>query len=558
MNTSIEGNVTQQKTVDFLPSIWDPQFIMSFTTPFTYDEKHGTKLEVLKREAKMLIASTSMKDGGDELLKLIDTIQRLGIAYHFEKEIKEALHLLYEYIPTDLYHTALHFRLLRDNGFSINSDATFNKFVDKDGKFMNNLREDVAGLLSLFETADLGIPGENILEEAKNFSTYHLKLLTGKLESDIAEQIEQSLEVPVHQRMASCEARNFIIDSYQRDNAKSSVLLELAKLDYNLLQSIYLKELKELAEWWKDLNLKEKLPFARDRLVECYVWALGSMPKPQFSKGRKNVAKIGIMETFVDDIYDVYGSIDELEKFTEALDRWDIKAVEELPEYMKVYYVALYNSVDGIALDASNDLGLDVLPYIKDNWIAYCRGMLKEARWKQSGYMPSFDEYLKNAWITIGVSVGLTISYFGIGDSITEFLPDCVENWSTSELFYRTSLIGRLLNDLTSSKIEMKRGKVVNSIQLYMIEHGVSEEEAQDHIKCLINYSWMKLNELVVRNSYPLRIVKLAMDMARCVHRMYKYDDFYGVQTQANIDLVSKLLFEPIPMECNEQRVTKE
>ena len=86
-----------------------------------YDGKHGTKLQVLKREAKMLIASTSMKDGGDELLKLIDTIQRLGIAYHFEKEIEEALHLLYEYIPTDLHHTALHFRLLRDNGFSINS-----------------------------------------------------------------------------------------------------------------------------------------------------------------------------------------------------------------------------------------------------------------------------------------------------------------------------------------------------------------------------------------------------------------------------------------------------
>ena len=109
---------------------------------------------------------------------------------------------------------------------------------------MKNLREDVAGLLSLFEAAYLGIPGENILEEAKNFSTNHLKLLTGKLESDIAEQIEQSLEVPVHWRMARREA----IDSYQRDNAKSSVLLELAKLDYNLLQSIYLKELKELAE----------------------------------------------------------------------------------------------------------------------------------------------------------------------------------------------------------------------------------------------------------------------------------------------------------------------
>ena len=122
-------------------------------------------------------------------------------------------------------------------------------------------------------------------------------------------------------------------------------------------------------------------------------------------------------------------------------------------------------------------------------------------------------------------------------------------------IYYELTLICYFLYLL---KIEMERGKVVNSIQLYMIEHGVSEEEAQDHIKSLISYSWMKFNELVVRNSYPLRIVKLAMDMARCIQRIYKYDDFFRVQTEANIDFVSKLLFEPIPMECNEQRVTKE
>ena len=37
-----------------------------------------------------------------------------------------------------------------------------------------------------------------------------------------------------------------------------------------------------------------------------------------------------------------------------------------------------------------------------------------------------------------------------------------------------------------------------------MIEHGVSMEEAQDHIKGLISYSLEKLN---IRNSYPLGIV---------------------------------------------------
>ena len=68
-------------------------------------------------------------------------------------------------------------------------------------------------------------------------------------------------------------------------------------------------------------------------------------------------------------------------------------------------------------------------------------------------------------------------------------------------IYYELTLICYFLYLL---KIEMERGKVVNSIQLYMIEHGVSEEEAQDHIKSLISYSWEKLN---IRNSYPLGFV---------------------------------------------------
>ncbi|XP_017979755.1 PREDICTED: probable terpene synthase 9 [Theobroma cacao] len=548
MNSSTgQGNVPRRRNADHVPSIWDPQFIMSLTAPYTYEDEHAARLEVLKEDAKSLIAATSMEDPRD-LLKLIDTIQRLGVAYHFEKEIKVALHLVHAYIPTDLYHTALQFRLLRGNGFSISSDV-FNKFTDKDGKFMDNLREDVAGLLSLFEAAHLGIPGEDVLEEAKSFSRNHLNLLTGKLESNIAEQVRQSLDVPLHRRMVRSEARNFI-EAYQRDSAKSSVLLELAKLDYNVLQATYLKELKELAEWWEDINFKEKLPFGRDRLIECHIVAVGSISNPQFSQGRKNAAKFCAIGTYVDDVYDNYGSIDELEKFIEALDRWDIKVMEELPEYMKVCYLALYNSVDEVVQDASKHLDLDVLPYVKDTWIAYCKGMLKEAQWNQSGYMPTFDEYLKNAWISIGALVLLTISYFGISESITEYLPHCIENWSTSELFYQTCLISRLVDDLMTSKAEMERGETVNSIRCYMIQHDVSEEEAQDDMEGLISYSWKKLNEMVVHNSYPLPMVKLAMDTAQCVHRIYKYGDFFATQTtQAKIDCVRKLLFESIPME---------
>ncbi|KAA3467276.1 putative terpene synthase 9 [Gossypium australe] len=62
----------------------------------------------------------------------------------------------------------------------------------------------------------------------------------------------------------------------------------------------------------------------------------------------------------------VYGLLDELEKYTNAVNRWDLKAMEELPEYMKFLYEAIYNHVSEVARDALLDNGIDILPYLKE------------------------------------------------------------------------------------------------------------------------------------------------------------------------------------------------
>lgn len=105
--------------------------------------------------------------------------------------------------------------------------------------------------MSLYEASHLGMPGEEedqVLEEAKSFSTRNLRQLIGTLEDDnlLKQIVEQSLETPLNWRMPRIEARNFI-DIYERDNSKNLALLELAKLDYNLVQSVYQMEIKELS-----------------------------------------------------------------------------------------------------------------------------------------------------------------------------------------------------------------------------------------------------------------------------------------------------------------------
>ncbi|KAK8638485.1 hypothetical protein V6N13_136906 [Hibiscus sabdariffa] len=213
--------------------------------------------------------------------------------------------------------------------------------------------------------------------------------------------------------------------------------------------------------WWEGLNMKEKVPFARDRMVECYFWAMGSVPEPKFYKCRRNLTKYGSLATVLDDVYDIYGSLDELQKYTTAVKRWDVEVIEELPEYMKICYKAMYEHVNEMVEDALNAHGVNILPYIKD-------------------------------------------------------------------------------------QLEMERGEVTNSIQCYMIEEGVSEEEARDYIKSLISESWKRLNKLVVDPSLPTGFAKSALTMTRCVQRMYQFGDWFGIQSSANKDAVTSSLFNRV------------
>jgi hypothetical protein len=74
--------------------------------------------------------------------------------------------------------------------------------------------------------------------------------------------------------------------------------------------------------WWGALGFKEQLSFSRDRLMENYLWAMGMVFEPQFSKCRIGLTKFVCILTAIDDIYDVYGLPEELELFTKLVNRY--------------------------------------------------------------------------------------------------------------------------------------------------------------------------------------------------------------------------------------------
>ncbi|PHT51522.1 hypothetical protein CQW23_05984 [Capsicum baccatum] len=139
-------------------------------------------------------------------LDLINTIQRLGVAYHFEREIEESLSYMYTHYEEwigevdgdDLHAIALCFRLLRQQGYLVSCVDVFRKFTDDEGDFKKELVNNVHGMLSLHEAAQYRVHGEVILDEALNFTITQLKLILPELtNSQLAQQVNNALKFPI-------------------------------------------------------------------------------------------------------------------------------------------------------------------------------------------------------------------------------------------------------------------------------------------------------------------------------------------------------------------------
>ncbi|KAI9081204.1 hypothetical protein K1719_036826 [Acacia pycnantha] len=394
-------------------------------------------------------------------LELIDILQRLGVDRYFGLEISNIIGSVYKKSKdtlktnNNLYATALEFRLLKQHGYDVSSDV-FKGFLDNKGNFHSDLSVDIMGMLSLYEASFLSMEGEIIL--ARNFSSTYLKefVHANREDNEISLSVNHALEIPLHWRIKRLEARWFI-DVYERRQNKSSALLKLAKLDFNILQAKYQEDLKHASRWWKRLGLGEKYSFLRDRMVENFVWTVGFAVEPQFGYYRRVAAKVNASVTTIDDIYDTYGELEELEVFTQVVDRWDIDAIDSPPEYMKICFLALYNFVNEVAFDVLKENGHNVVPYLKKEWADLCKSYLVEAKWYRNGYKPSLHEYLENGWISISGPVMLVSAYVVLSNSSHL---DSVSLDEYYDLIGSSSILLRLFNDLGTSEREKETGDI--------------------------------------------------------------------------------------------------
>ncbi|KAG8389004.1 hypothetical protein BUALT_Bualt02G0184300 [Buddleja alternifolia] len=492
----------------YSPSMWGDIFT-SFTLDDQVQEDYGKAIQALKGDARgMLIAEgNTVKDK----LILIDTVERLGVGYHFEQEIEDQLQQIFKFQSqdSDLFTTALQFRLLRQHRYHVSSNnfhnftrktsnlinpdnivetGAFDKFKGIDDKFKENLGSDAKGLLSLYEAAHLRIHGEDILEEALAFTVHHLNRMVQQIESPLKDQVKRALQQSLHRGVPRIETRNFI-SFYEKDDSKNEQLLKLAKLDFNYLQNLYKKELSELSRWWNEFDLKTKLPYTRDRVVECYFWGLASRYEPQYSYVRVAVAKNMQMVTVIDDTYDNYATLEEAQLFTEALERLHENCLQIYLEYVK-------------------RLG---------------RAYNKELKWFMERKLPTFDEYFANTYFTGCIEVMYIPVILGM-----EFVSQQTIDWlmSKPEIVVAASNVGRYLEDLCTHQREEKGGEMLTAVDCYIQQHGGSKSQVLNKFVELVEDAWKDVNTAWITKTciIPKDMVEQLLNYARVAEVTFTFD----------------------------------
>ncbi|KAG5608066.1 hypothetical protein H5410_019347 [Solanum commersonii] len=525
-----------RRYVDYHPSVWGDYFLAYDSSITVIDHEEEGEVERLRDEVKKMLIEAHHATSTIKLLEIIDNTQRLGVSYHFEKEIEESLKHIYNNMncnefddDNNLKIVALRFRLLRQDGYNVSCDV-FERFKDDEGNFKKELASDVKEILSLYEAAHLGIGGENILEEALRFTTKCLKSMVTKLSGYVVTHIIHALKMPIRRNLARVAARQYI-NMYQDNPEHNKVLLQFARLDFNMLQKLHQKELS---------GITRNFSFARDRLVEAYLWMIGVYFEPQYCRARRFTTQIISLASILYDLYDVYGTHDELEMFTDAIQRWDINASQQLPPYLKLLYQYIFDTYAEMEeLLAKENISYRV-HYAKNELKKLVRAYHQEFKWYHSGYVPTFEEYLKVALVTACYMMLSTTSLVGMKK---ELVSEENFKWITSEplMVKASSIVCRLMDDRIGHKYEQERGHVASAVESYVKEFECSKQEAYVKLEKLGVNAWQDLNKDSLQPMpAPMLVLMRVLNFARAINLIYKDEDIYTNSKTKLKDIITK------------------
>lgn len=86
-------------------------------------------------------------------------------------------------------------------------------------------------------------------------------------------------------------------------------------------------------------------------------------------------------------------------------------------------------------------------------WIKLCGAYLVEADWFAKRHIPTLEEYIENAWISVGGHEAIVHASILLGQTSSSNSLDCLKH--RFKLIYWSSLITRLSDDLGTFTVRL-------------------------------------------------------------------------------------------------------
>nr|A0A2K9RFZ7.1 RecName: Full=Peregrinol diphosphate synthase TPS1, chloroplastic; AltName: Full=Terpene synthase 1; Short=VacTPS1; Flags: Precursor [Vitex agnus-castus]AUT77120.1 peregrinol diphosphate synthase [Vitex agnus-castus] len=261
----------------------------------------------------------------------VDRLQRLGISRFFESEIKDCLSYVHRFwtekgifsgrhaLFHDLDDTSMGFRLLRQHGYDM--DPNVFKHFQKDGRFHclgGDMSDSLTVTYNLYRASQTQFPGEEILEEARNFCYNFLQDRAARnqlvdkwvISKHLADEMRTGLQLPWYASLPRVEARYYLQhyagsgdvwlgkNFFRMEDISNDKYKEIAKLDFSRCQAQHQFEWTYMQGWYESSNVQE-FGISRKDLLVAYFLAAATIFERERTKERIVWAKSHIVSRMI-------------------------------------------------------------------------------------------------------------------------------------------------------------------------------------------------------------------------------------------------------------------
>ncbi|WOH16457.1 hypothetical protein DCAR_0936010 [Daucus carota subsp. sativus] len=271
--------------------------------------------------------------------------------------------------------------------------------------------------------------------------------------------------------------------------------------------------------------------------------------EPQYQLSRRILTKVFSLVVVLDDMYDVYGTVEELILFTDAIERWDISALDQLPEYMRY----IYRIILEVYIEVEEELSQAGIPlnraqYAKDAMKEIIRSYIFDAKCINKWLVPTMEENMSNSVVSSTIPILATHFFAGMGDIVTV---EALEWLSKYPLMVQASSLYCVLTDNIAEDEVGKAADAACFVDCYMKQHGVSKEYTYSEFGKQRVKAWKDMNSECLRpTAVPLPLLSVVLSIPRLAYILYEYqglDGFSASDTKTK-ELINSVLVNPIPM----------